>query len=95
MIPAKTKRKGIRQYIPNKTQKWDFKNVVRAGKSGLIYDFFMYAGATSTGGQTYGVEDVILRLVQEMPKHKKFHIFFDNWFSMLPLLQNYSNREIP
>ena len=38
----------IRQYNPKKPVKWDFKNFVRVGKSGIIYDFFLYQGG-STG----------------------------------------------
>ena len=60
MIPAKTKRSGIRQYMPKKIHKWGFKIFVRAGKSGFIYDFFIYAGATSADSQSCGAEDVIL-----------------------------------
>ena len=94
MIPAKTKRSGIRQYMPKEIHKWGFKNFVRAGKSGIIYHFFVYAGATSTGAQTCGAEDVILRLVQEMPKHKQFRLYFDNWVSTLSLLRELKTMEI-
>ena len=44
MIPAKTKRSGIRQHMTKKIHKWGFKNFVTAGKCGMIYDFFIYAG---------------------------------------------------
>ena len=37
IIPAKTKLNSI---IPKKTSKWGFKNFVRVGASGMIYDFF-------------------------------------------------------
>ena len=40
IVPAKTKYSGIRQYDPRKPHKWGFKNFVRAGKSGIIYDVF-------------------------------------------------------
>lgn len=40
MVPAKTKRSAIRQYMPKKIHKWGFKNFVRAGAFGIIYDFF-------------------------------------------------------
>ena len=42
IIPAKTKCSKIRQYNPKKPVKWGFKNFVCAGKSGIIYDFFLY-----------------------------------------------------
>ena len=37
IIPAKTnKRGGAQQYYPKKPHKWGFKNLVRAGESGII-----------------------------------------------------------
>jgi hypothetical protein len=44
IIPAKTKFSGIRQYNPKKPTKFGFKNLVRAGSSGYMYDFYIYAG---------------------------------------------------
>ena len=35
IIPAKTKRSGIRQYLPKKIHKWGFKNFFRAGELGI------------------------------------------------------------
>jgi hypothetical protein len=43
-MPAKTKFSGIRQYNPTKPVKWGFKNLIRAGASGFMYDFYIYAG---------------------------------------------------
>ena len=85
MIPAKTKRSGIRQYMPKKIHKWGFKIFVRAGKSGMIYDFFIYAGPKSAGREKCGAEDTVLRLAEELPKNRNFQIFIDNWFSTLSL----------
>jgi len=44
IIPSKTKYTKIRQYNPNKPCKWGFKNLVRAGASGFMYDFYLYSG---------------------------------------------------
>ena len=49
MVPAKTKRSSIRQYLPKKIHKWVFKNFIWAGASGIIYDFFFYAGQSVLG----------------------------------------------
>jgi len=87
IVPAKTKQSGgVRQHNPKKIHKWGFKNMVRAGKSGIIYDFFMYGGKNSAGFENCGAEQSVLRLVQNLPKHKSFHVFFDNWFSTLSLI---------
>ncbi|CAF4773039.1 unnamed protein product [Pieris macdunnoughi] len=45
MIPYKGRKAGNRkQYMKDKPSKWGFKNYVRAGVSGMIYDFILYAG---------------------------------------------------
>ena len=44
IIPSKTKYSSIRQYNPKKPVKWGFKNLVRAGSSGFMYDFHIYEG---------------------------------------------------
>ena len=41
IIPSKTKYSKIRQYNPKKPVKWGFKNLVRAGSSGFMYDFYI------------------------------------------------------
>ena len=52
VMPAKTKRNsGVKQYNPKKIHKLSFKNMVRAGQSGMIYDFFMYGGKHSAGAK--------------------------------------------
>ena len=57
IIPAKTKRSGgVKQYNPKKIHKWGFKNMVRAGQSGMIYDIFMYGGKYSAGAERCGAE---------------------------------------
>ena len=43
IIPAKTTRDGgVEQCNPKKIHKWGFKNMVRAGQSGIVYDFFVW-----------------------------------------------------
>ena len=85
-VLAKTKRSGIHQYLPKKIHKWRFKNFVRAGASGIIYNFFFYAQQKSAGQEKCGASEVVLWLVEELPKNQNFHLFKDNWFSTLPLL---------
>ena len=61
-----------------KMHKWGFKNFVRTGFSGIIYDFFLHAGSKSAGWGNCGAEDGDLRLVDEVPRNEKFRLFFDN-----------------
>ena len=60
MVPAKTKRSGICQYLPKKIHKWGFKNFVGAGASRIIYDFFFYAGQKCAGGEKCSASEVVL-----------------------------------
>ena len=39
-----TKYSGINQYNPKKPVKYDFKNFVHSGSSGIMYDFLIYCG---------------------------------------------------
>ena len=86
IIPAKTRRSGIRQYNPKKPIKWGFKMFVRAGSSGLMHDFFLYTGKGSTGKENCSCEGSVLRLTKHLPKNENFKLCFDNWFSTLPLM---------
>ena len=75
ITPTKTKFSGgVKQYSPKKVRKWGFKNMVRVGQSGIVYDFFVYGRKS------------ILRLGEEIPKNQNYRVLFDNWFSTLPLL---------
>ena len=83
IIPAKTTYSGIRQYNPKKPVKWGFKNFVHAGSSGIMYDFFLYTGKADK--QKVTGPYVVLRLLETLPKNQRFKVFFDNWFSSIPL----------
>ena len=41
VIPSKIKRSKVRQYNPKKPRKWGFKNLLRAGASGFMYEFYI------------------------------------------------------
>lgn len=58
IIPYKGKKAGSRrQHNPNKPHKWGFKNLVRAGVSGIIYDFMLYAGDDTFRGIQFEPEE--------------------------------------
>ena len=68
MVPSKIKGSGVHQYLPKQIYKWGFKNFVRTGASGIIYDFFIYAVRKSAGREKCGASEVVLGLVEELPK---------------------------
>ena len=88
IIPAKTRFSGIRQYNPKKPVKWGFKNFVRSGASGIMYDFFLYTGSTTSKTEKCNGSYVVNRLIECLPKHDNFKLFFDNWFCSLDLCRN-------
>ena len=84
LVPAKTKRSGIRLVLPKKIYKWGF--FPCSGTFEITYDFFSYAGQNSVWREKCGVSEVVLRLVEELPKNINFLLFEGNWFSILLLL---------
>lgn len=99
IIPAKTKYSGIRQYNPKKPVKWGFKNLVRAGASGFMYDFYIYAGKgeiveNSDYKHLQKSAQVVARLCEHLPSYSGHQLFFDNWFTTLDLLIYLKNRGI-
>ena len=93
VIPSKTCYSKIRQYNPKKPNKWGFKNLVRAGASGIIYDFYIYGGrgkvehdpVTDVFEHLQKSAQVVARLCKDLPHHANHRLFFDNWFSTISL----------
>lgn len=74
MVPYKGTRAGnLRQYIQNKPHKWGFKIFVRAGISGIIYDFLRYTGKgmltdLSEEEREFGIGgQVVIKLCKTIP----------------------------
>jgi hypothetical protein len=92
IIPSKTKYSRIRQYNPKKPVKWGFKNLVRAGSSGFMCDFFIYSGKDSTTEVSEGAQNlqksakIVVKLCEALPPNSGHKLYFDNWFTTLDLL---------
>lgn len=89
MIPYKGRKAGNRkQYMKDKPNKWGFKNYVRAGVSGMIYDFVLYAGEDTFRSHKFTEQEsslgfgaqIVIALTQTIQK-KPATIFCDNFFS--------------
>ena len=71
--------------------KWGFKNLVRAGVSGFMYDFYIYCGKNESEKNVEELKDlqkssqVVGKLCLTLPCNANYKIFFDNWFSTLSL----------
>ena len=84
IIPAKISHSGIRQYNPQKPVKRGFKNFVRSGSSGMMYDLFLNSGSLEKGQKCAGAF-CVLKLIETLPRHQNFRSFFDSWFCSLQL----------
>ncbi|XP_063372172.1 piggyBac transposable element-derived protein 2-like [Cydia amplana] len=89
MIPYKgTKAGKRRQYMKDKPNKWGFKNYVRAGPSGMIYDFILYGGEDTFRFHKFADDEatlgfgaqIVLALCQSI-KRRPSTVCFDNFFS--------------
>lgn len=94
MIPYKGRKAGNRkQYMKDKPNKWGFKNYVRAGVSGMTYDFVLYAGEDTFRSHKFTEQEsslgfgaqIVIALTQTIQK-KPATIFCDNFFSSPELL---------
>ena len=96
IIPAKTKYSGIRQYNPKKPVKWGFKNLVRAGASGFMYDFYIYAGKgeiveNSDYKHLQKSAQVVARLCEHLPSHSGHQLVYHFGLANLPQEQGYTS----
>lgn len=78
----------LRQYNPKKPKKWGYKIFALCDTKGLIYDFEIYTGSIKAvdGFPDLGASsNIVLKLAETIPRDKNYLLFFDNWFSSLPL----------
>ena len=83
MIIAKKSRSGIRQYLPNKPNKWELKFEL------AVEYLVFYMLSTSTLGKKMENKHQLKNLCKELPEHKKIlKLYFDNLFSLFIFLSN-------
>ena len=81
-------------------KKSGFKNLVHADISGFMYDFFTYDGKNSAelddgkSGHLQKSAQVLTKLCDDLPGHKNYKVFFDNWFATLDLLHSFRSKGI-
>ena len=93
MIPFK-ENSSLKQYIPSKLHKYGYKVFVLCNNSGIIYDFEVYSGKVEPPANIDlgASSNVVLRLSKTTPVGKKHLLFFDNWFTSLPLMSFWQNQ---
>lgn len=101
MVPYKGTRAGTRkQYIKNKPRKWGFKIFVRAGISGMVYDFLIYGGEDTFRFHQFNEEEnsmglgakVVIALSKTIKEPACSVIYFDNFFASIELVHHLRNE---
>ena len=93
MIPFKG-RSNMKQYMPKKPNKWGIKLFLLCSSDGIVHDLEVYQGKNTNIG-SYGLgfcSDIVLRLAESIPNGAGFKVFFDNYFTTLPLLIHLKNK---
>ena len=98
MVPFKG-HSSMKQYVPGKPHKYGYKFFVLAGKNGMTYDFMPYTGKMKpvndpTIPDLGASSNVALHLCQTIASNCNHYMFFDNWFTFLPLLRHLATRKI-
>lgn len=89
----------MKQYLPNKPHKWGFKLYVLCSLSGYAYSFEIYSGAKDMdclpGEPDLGaVSNTVIRLLRPVPRHVNHIIYFDNFYTNIPLVHYLTNEGI-
>ena len=87
IIPFKG-RSSLKQYVRKKPHKQGIKVFARTGSSGTVYDFEVYMGkGTVKNVSPLGISgDIVLQLVDGLPKGQNYKVFMDNWFTSFSLM---------
>lgn len=98
IVPFKG-RLDIKQYIKGKPHPWGVKIFMLCGESGLIYDFLPYQGSTTRIAEdlkcNFGVTGAtVLQLAERIKSDAGHKLFFDNYFTSLPLLRELLKKKI-
>ena len=96
IIPFKG-RSSLRQYLPKKPKKWGYKVFSRNGVSGFCYDFILDVTPDPSREECDSIGfvsgGIVLRLCSTLPRQISYKAYFDNYFTLLELLQKLKNGE--
>ncbi|RXM29424.1 PiggyBac transposable element-derived protein 3 [Acipenser ruthenus] len=96
MVPFKG-RNRLKQYLPSKPKKWGYKILILAGSDGVLHNLEIYTGRAVQPPELADVGasgNVVLRLAQPITKQENYKLFFDNWFTSVPLVLTLAQQGI-
>lgn len=81
----------LKQYLPKKPHKWGFKLYVLCDLMGYAHKFEVYSGQENTEKLTDEPDlgatgNVVVRLLRGVPRKQNHIIYFDNFYTSLPLV---------
>ena len=88
---------GIKQYMPNKPHQSGYKFFVLADSKGMTYDFLPYTGKIEPVNDENipnlkATANSVLHLAQSIPNNHNHLLYFDNWFTSIPLMRHFATR---
>lgn len=85
IIPFKGKS-IMKQHLPNKPYKWGYKMfLICSSASGICHDFVFYTGKGDNPQHGF-CTDIVLQLCETVPQMANYKLYFDNYFTTIPLL---------
>lgn len=92
-------RHYLKQYLPLKPHKWGFKLFVLSGVSGFAYKFEIYSGMENknrlpTEPDLGASANVVVRLCRHVSTNEFYRVYFDNYYSSIPLVVYLATRGI-
>lgn len=84
-------KNNLKRYNPNKPHKWGYKIYVLSGVSGIAYNIELETGAENivlNNEPDLGASsNVVVSLARHIPRQHNYQLYFDNYFTSLPLLE--------
>ena len=96
LVPFKGKSQ-MKQYIPSKPHKWGYKIFALCDTAGILYNFEVYTGKISPveGEPDLGASsNIVLHLAKSIPEGLNNLLYFDNWFTSIPLVVHLAKKNI-
>lgn len=60
-----------------------------------MHTFRFYEGSTTCSDYSLSIsENIVLELVEEIPGHKNYKLYYDNWFISIPSVEKEQARGI-
>ena len=91
-------RNLLKRYLPNKPHKWGYKIYVLCGSTGFAYKIEPETGkenVVADNESNLGASsNVVVRMARMIPRNQNYQLYFDNYFTSLPLLSYLANEGI-